>query len=203
MVNGFSKCQSSCFIDLASQRGEQTHLDGISPTAKTAQRVREPNYPEMWSWLCAFVTHNVLPHPISHRSFPHQLDTSQLLPASPVASDLLVSFPWFGSSDPPSPSHLLLHVVLLSGGKTGFARRQGLGSHPHGGRRYSGVRRVIGAASSAVPQTSPSPFPPVRGSLPRQDVCSAKRLCPLHTLVSKLHLSTVDVRGGEPSGERT
>lgn len=31
MVNGFSKCQSSCFIDLASQRGEQTHLDGILP----------------------------------------------------------------------------------------------------------------------------------------------------------------------------
>lgn len=31
MVNGFSKCQSSCFIDLASQRGVQTHLDGILP----------------------------------------------------------------------------------------------------------------------------------------------------------------------------
>lgn len=91
MVNGFSKCQSSCFIDLASQRGEQTHLDGISPTARTAQRVRKPNYPEMWSWLCAFVIHNVLPHPISRRSFPHQLDTSQLLSASPVLSDLSVS----------------------------------------------------------------------------------------------------------------
>lgn len=91
MVNGFSKCQSSCFIDLASQRGEQTHLDGISPSAKTAQRVRKPNYPEMWSWLCAFVIHNVLPHPISRRSFPHQLDTSQLLSASPVLSDLSVS----------------------------------------------------------------------------------------------------------------
>lgn len=120
MVNGFSKCQSSCFIDLASQRGEQTHLDGISPTAKTAQRVRKPNYPEMWSWLCAFVTHNVLPHPISHRSFPHLLDTSQLLPASPVTSDLLVSFPWFDSSDSPSPSHLFplfLHVVSFSGEK--------------------------------------------------------------------------------------
>lgn len=69
-VNGFSKCQSSCFIDLASQWGEQTHLDGILLTAKTAQCIHKPNQEEMWISLCPFVIHNVLPYPISDRSFP-------------------------------------------------------------------------------------------------------------------------------------
>lgn len=36
MVNGFSKCQSSCFIDSVSQREEQTHLAGILLTAGAA-----------------------------------------------------------------------------------------------------------------------------------------------------------------------
>lgn len=47
MVNGFSKCQSSCVIDLASQRGEQTHLDGILPVLprrlSSARRSHTPN----------------------------------------------------------------------------------------------------------------------------------------------------------------
>lgn len=70
MVNGFSKCQSSCFIDLASQWGEQTHLDGILLTAKTAQCIHKPNQEEMWISLCPFVIHNVPLYPISDRSFP-------------------------------------------------------------------------------------------------------------------------------------
>lgn len=69
MVNGFSKCQSSCFIDLASQRGEQTHLDGISLTAKTAPCVHRPNQEVMWISLCPFVIRTPQ-YPISDRSFP-------------------------------------------------------------------------------------------------------------------------------------
>lgn len=69
MVNGFSKCQSSCFIDLASQRGEQTHLDGILLTAKTPPCIHKPNQEEMWISLCLFVIY-IPPYPISDRSFP-------------------------------------------------------------------------------------------------------------------------------------
>lgn len=43
MVNGFSKCQRSCFIDLGSQRGEQTHLVGILLTAGTSPCIFKPN----------------------------------------------------------------------------------------------------------------------------------------------------------------
>lgn len=43
MVNGFSECQSGCFIDSASQWEEQTHLAGILPTAKTAPRIYQPS----------------------------------------------------------------------------------------------------------------------------------------------------------------
>lgn len=71
MVNGFSKCQSSCFIDLASQWGEQTHLDVILLTAKAAPHIHKPNQEEMWISLCPFVIHTLYPpSPISDRSFP-------------------------------------------------------------------------------------------------------------------------------------
>lgn len=67
MVNGFSKCQSSCFIDLASQWGEQTHLAAISPTAKTSPCIYKPNQEEMWISHCPFVM-DVSPYPVSDRS---------------------------------------------------------------------------------------------------------------------------------------
>lgn len=72
MVNGFSKCQSNCFIDLPSQRGEQTHLDGILLTAKTPPCIRKPNQEGMWISLCPFMI-RIPPNPIPDRSFhqPH------------------------------------------------------------------------------------------------------------------------------------
>lgn len=57
MVNGFSKCQSSCFIDLASLRAEQTHLDGILLTAKAVPCIHKPNQEKMWISFCPFVMH--------------------------------------------------------------------------------------------------------------------------------------------------
>lgn len=80
MVNGFSKCQSSCFIDLASQRGEQTHLDGKLLTAKTAPCIHKLNQEEMWNPLCPFVIHILYPHIQSVTDHSHShLDASQLL----------------------------------------------------------------------------------------------------------------------------
>lgn len=74
MVNGFSKCQSSCFIDLASQRGEQTHLDGILPVRPrqlSAPLAHGEAVEEMWISLSVpFVIHNALLYPISDTSFP-------------------------------------------------------------------------------------------------------------------------------------
>lgn len=112
MVNGFSKCQSNCFIDLASQRGEQTHLDGILLTAKTPP----PNQEEMWISLCPFMIH-IPPNPISDRSFPQPPWCISITPSVTVyLSDLgcwqplMFSLIWF-------PHYILcfrLAVLFLS-----------------------------------------------------------------------------------------
>lgn len=53
MVNGFSKCQSNCFIDLVSRSGAQTHLDGILLTAKTPPCFCKPNQEGIRFQFCA------------------------------------------------------------------------------------------------------------------------------------------------------
>lgn len=67
MVNGFSKCQSSCFIDLASQREEQTNLAGILQTAEMLPCIQKANREVRWIAPCPFVLHT-LPYPVSDRS---------------------------------------------------------------------------------------------------------------------------------------
>lgn len=67
MVNGFSKCQSSCFIDLASLREEQTNLAGILQTAEMLPCIQKANREVRWIAPCPFVLHT-LPYPVSDRS---------------------------------------------------------------------------------------------------------------------------------------
>lgn len=65
MVNGFSKCQSSCFIDFASESEEQTHLAGILLTAAAQPCIHKANIEES---LISLSHVGAISHPSTNRS---------------------------------------------------------------------------------------------------------------------------------------
>lgn len=149
----------------------------------------------MCSWLCAFVIHDVLPHPISHRSFPHQLDTSQLPPASPVTSDLSVL------SDPRVPAMIRFFFFAPSFPFISAVSVWGITEGETG--NLHGVPRAAGAPPCRPSDRRPSEAPSIR---PGPHMASAPfaqlGLFVLHTH-SRANSIWRRCSAGRSSGERT